>query len=104
MGLKIIEHGSNEYRQMVQMRYSILREPLGLAVEEGPGHLPRPLVRAGHQFQAARQWHRVHRDPGTRAMTVDVVVRLVLVPRGALLRATLLDQDVVVIEPHRSLR
>ncbi|HQV44095.1 MAG TPA: GNAT family N-acetyltransferase [Ferruginibacter sp.] len=31
MGLKIIEHGSNEYRQMVQMRYSILREPLGLA-------------------------------------------------------------------------
>lgn len=30
MGLKIIEHGSNEYRQMVQMRYLILRQPLGL--------------------------------------------------------------------------
>ena len=34
MGLKIIEHGSNEYRQMVQMRYLILRAPLGLTFSD----------------------------------------------------------------------
>jgi predicted GNAT family N-acyltransferase len=30
MGLKIIEHGSEEYRQMVTLRDNILRKPLGL--------------------------------------------------------------------------
>ena len=30
MGLKQIDYGSPEYRQMVQLRYSILRQPLGL--------------------------------------------------------------------------
>jgi len=30
MGLKQIDHGSNEYKQMVALRYSILREPLGM--------------------------------------------------------------------------
>ena len=30
MGLKQIDHGTNEYKQMVALRYSILREPLGL--------------------------------------------------------------------------
>ena len=30
MGLKQIDHGSNEYKQMIALRYSILREPLGL--------------------------------------------------------------------------
>ena len=30
MALKIIEHGSDEYRQMVALRYDILRKPLGL--------------------------------------------------------------------------
>ncbi len=30
MALKIIDHGSPEYKQMVQLRYNILRKPLGL--------------------------------------------------------------------------
>jgi hypothetical protein len=30
MALKIIDHGSKEYRQMVQLRNDILRKPLGL--------------------------------------------------------------------------
>jgi len=30
MALKIIDHGSKEYRQMVQLRTDILRKPLGL--------------------------------------------------------------------------
>lgn len=30
MGLKQIDHGSKEYKQMIALRYSILREPLGL--------------------------------------------------------------------------
>lgn len=30
MALKLIDHGSNEYRQMVDMRRTILRRPLGI--------------------------------------------------------------------------
>ncbi len=30
MALKILDHGSNEYRQMVKLRDDILRKPLGL--------------------------------------------------------------------------
>ena len=30
MPLKIIDHGSKEYQQMVDMRLQILRKPLGL--------------------------------------------------------------------------
>ena len=30
MALKIIEHGSDEYQKMVDLRYEILRKPLGL--------------------------------------------------------------------------
>ncbi|HNE94299.1 MAG TPA: GNAT family N-acetyltransferase, partial [Chitinophagaceae bacterium] len=31
MALKIIDHNSKQYKQMVDMRYNILRKPLGLA-------------------------------------------------------------------------
>ncbi|HTL09709.1 MAG TPA: hypothetical protein VL307_15660, partial [Chitinophagaceae bacterium] len=31
MALKIIDHGTKEYQQMVQMRMDILRKPLGLS-------------------------------------------------------------------------
>lgn len=34
MALKIIEHGSNEYRSMVKLRDDILRKPLGLKFSE----------------------------------------------------------------------
>lgn len=33
MPIKIIDHGSREYRQMVDLRYEILRKPLGLSLE-----------------------------------------------------------------------
>lgn len=34
MALKMIDHGSKEYRQMVQLRIDILRKPLGLSFTE----------------------------------------------------------------------
>ncbi|AHF16385.1 GNAT family N-acetyltransferase [Niabella soli] len=34
MALKIIDHGSKEYRQMVDLRNEILRKPLGLVLTE----------------------------------------------------------------------
>lgn len=34
MALKIIDHGSKEYRQMVQLRNDILRKPLGMNLTE----------------------------------------------------------------------
>lgn len=34
MGLKQIDHGSKEYKQMIALRYSILREPLGLTFSD----------------------------------------------------------------------
>jgi predicted GNAT family N-acyltransferase len=30
MGLKQIDHGSKEYQQIIQLRFSVMREPLGL--------------------------------------------------------------------------
>ena len=34
MALKIIDHGSKEYRQMVQLRMDLLRKPLGLTFND----------------------------------------------------------------------
>jgi predicted GNAT family N-acyltransferase len=34
MALKIIDHGSEEYRQMIELRNQILRKPLGLSFTE----------------------------------------------------------------------
>ena len=34
MALKIIDHGTKEYKQMVNLRYNILRKPLGLNFTE----------------------------------------------------------------------
>ena len=34
MALKIIDHGSKEYKQMVDLRYTMLRKPLGLTFSE----------------------------------------------------------------------
>lgn len=34
MGLKIIDHGSSEYQKMIQLRYAILRQPLGLTFSQ----------------------------------------------------------------------
>src|ERR1700754_2145325 len=34
MALKIIDHGTKEYQQMVQLRNDMLRKPLGLTFEE----------------------------------------------------------------------
>lgn len=35
MALKILDHGSNEYRQMIKLRDDILRKPLGLGFTPG---------------------------------------------------------------------
>ena len=46
--------------------------------------------------------HGIDREPHAGVLAAfDVVVRLVLVPRRALAGAGLLDEDVVVVEPHR---
>ena len=34
MAVKIIDHGTDEYKQMVDLRYNILRKPLGLSFSE----------------------------------------------------------------------
>lgn len=34
MALKLIEHGSPEYKQMLDLRYQILRQPLGLSFDD----------------------------------------------------------------------
>ncbi|MBC7868371.1 MAG: GNAT family N-acetyltransferase [Gloeobacteraceae cyanobacterium ES-bin-316] len=34
MGLKQIDHGSKEYQQLLQLRYNILRAPLGLGFKD----------------------------------------------------------------------
>ncbi len=34
MALKIIDHGSKEYQEMVELRYQVLRKPLGLGFTE----------------------------------------------------------------------
>jgi predicted GNAT family N-acyltransferase len=34
MAVKIIDHGSKEYKQMVDLRYQMLRKPLGLSFTE----------------------------------------------------------------------
>ena len=85
-----------------QLGQRAVGEPLGLAVEERPRHVPRPAVRAGDELAAS-----MARATGSTGIhiadvlpAVDVVVRLVLVPRRALAGARLLDEDVVVVEPH----
>src|SRR5258706_8228007 len=56
-------------------------------------------MRAGDDLQAASGGNRIHRDPGAHAGAVDVVVRLVLMPRRALPGPAFLDQNMIVIEP-----
>ncbi len=34
MAIKIIDHGSKEYEQMVELRYNMLRKPLGLSFSD----------------------------------------------------------------------
>lgn len=46
MAVKIIDHGSKEYKQMVDLRYNMLRKPLGLTFseEELEGELDNILI------------------------------------------------------------
>jgi hypothetical protein len=81
-----------------QLGQAARRKPASLLPQERPGHQPRAPVRAGHQLQAPALGHRVHRDPGADPVPVDVVVRLILVPRRALGGPALLDQHVIVVE------
>ena len=84
-----------------QLGERALGEPLRLVVEERAGHVPLAAVRAGDELERRRPRHRVDREPHAGVLpAVDVVVRLVLVPRRALAGAGLLDQHVVVVQPH----
>ena len=85
-----------------QLGERAVREPLGLVVEERARHVPLAAVRAGDELQRRLARHRVDGEPHAGVLAaVDVVVRLVLVPRRALAGARLLDQHVVVVQPHR---
>ena len=85
-----------------QLGQRAVGEPLGLVVEERPGHEPLAAVRAGDELERRRPGHGVDGEPHAGVLAaVDVVVRLVLVPRRALAGAGLLDEHVVVVEPHR---
>jgi len=84
-----------------QLGERALREPLRLIVEERSGHVPLATVGAGDELQRRLARHRVDGEPHAGVLpAIDVVVRLVLVPRRALARAGLLDQHVVVVEAH----
>jgi GNAT superfamily N-acetyltransferase len=47
MALKIIDHGSPEYREMTRLREQILRRPLGLTLESEELETERPHVHIG---------------------------------------------------------
>ena len=47
MALKIIDHGSKEYRQMVQLRTDILRKPLGLTFSPDELELEKNYILIG---------------------------------------------------------
>ena len=82
-----------------------LREPLRLVVHERARHQPRAAVRAGDELERRRARDRIDRKPHrARLRAVDVVVRLILVPRRALRRPRLLHEHVVVVEPHLARR
>ena len=80
-------------------------EPLRLIVHERSRHVPLAAVRAGDELQRRLHRHRVDGEPHAGVLPpVDVVVRLVLVPRRALARPRLLDEHVVVVQPHGAWR
>ncbi len=47
MALKIIDHGSFEYKQMVKLREDILRKPLGLSISPGELELEKENMLIG---------------------------------------------------------
>jgi predicted GNAT family N-acyltransferase len=47
MALKIIDHGSPEYREMTRLREQILRHPLGLTLDSEELETERPHVHIG---------------------------------------------------------
>ncbi len=67
MGLKIIEHGSTEYQQMVALREAILRKPLGLRFdrEELDGEARHLLIGAFEEETMLGCCMLVEEDPQT---------------------------------------
>lgn len=47
MAIKIIDHGSAEYTQMVELRYQLLRKPLGLSFNQGDLQLEKDYIHIG---------------------------------------------------------
>jgi hypothetical protein len=56
-------------------------------------------MRASDDLQAASGGNLIHRDPSAHPRSVDVVIRLVLMPWRALPRSAFLNQHVIVVEP-----
>ena len=84
-----------------QLGQRAIREPLCLLVTESTRHVPGAGMRTSHKPQCAGKRHRIHRYPETDVLAPGhVVVGLVLVPWGHLACAWLLDQQMVVVQPH----
>lgn len=47
MAIKIIDHGSAEYTQMIELRYQLLRKPLGLSFEQDELQLEKDYIHIG---------------------------------------------------------
>jgi hypothetical protein len=67
MALKIIDHGTPEYYQMVKMRDDILRKPLGLGFtpEELEGEKENMLIAAFEDERMLGCCMLVEEQPGT---------------------------------------
>ena len=67
MALKILDHGSNEYRQMVKLREDILRRPLGLGFnqEELENEKDNMLIGAFEEDEMLGCCMLVEKNPGT---------------------------------------
>jgi predicted GNAT family N-acyltransferase len=67
MALKIIDHGTKEYQQMIQLRDEILRKPLGLKFSEDELHKEKSnlLIGAFEDDQMLGCCMLVEEEPGT---------------------------------------
>ncbi len=85
-----------------QLGEGAIREPPGGPVEERAWQVPRSAMRPDDELQRRLPVDGVDREPHRDVEpSVDVVVRKILVPWGALGRAWFLDEDVVVVQAHR---
>ena len=81
MALKILDHGSHEYRQMVKLRDDVLRKPLGLGFtpEELESEKDNMLIAAFEEEDILGCCMLVEENPKTiRLRQMAVLLRIVL--------------------------